>query len=103
MLSVTLINGMEITFIKENTNEGLWVGFFTDITENIPYKYEIISLNGQVVMKADPYALQSELRPATASITPNSIRHMNGMIKIGKKKRKNLMRIHHRSPSMKFI
>ena len=28
--------------LKRITNEGLWVGFFTDIPENIPYKYEII-------------------------------------------------------------
>ncbi|ASN06727.1 1,4-alpha-glucan branching protein GlgB [Virgibacillus necropolis] len=56
--------------LKRITDEGLWVGFFTDIPENIPYKYEIKSMNGHKLLKADPYALQSELRPATASITP---------------------------------
>ena len=56
--------------LKRITNEGLWVGFYTDIPENIPYKYEIVSENGQVLLKADPYALQSELRPETASLTP---------------------------------
>ncbi|MEK3887647.1 1,4-alpha-glucan branching protein GlgB [Bacillus sp. FSL K6-3431] len=52
------------------TNEGLWVGFFTDIPANIPYKYEIVTSNGQKLFKADPYAFQSGLRPATESITP---------------------------------
>lgn len=56
--------------LKRITNEGFWVGFFTDIPENVPYKYNIISENGDVLLKADPYALQSELRPATASLTP---------------------------------
>lgn len=56
--------------LKKITNEGLWGGFFSDIPEKVPYKYNIISMNGDELMKADPYALQSELRPATASLTP---------------------------------
>lgn len=56
--------------LKRITNTGLWAGFFTDIPENIPYKYEIIAMDGRKLMKADPYAFQSELRPATASLTP---------------------------------
>ena len=56
--------------LKRITEAGLWVGFFTDISENTAYKYEIISQNGSVGMKADPYAFGSEIRPATASITP---------------------------------
>ncbi|MBS4222811.1 1,4-alpha-glucan branching protein GlgB [Lederbergia citrea] len=58
--------------LKRITEEGLWVGFFTDIPENLPYKYEIVTSNSHVLLKADPYALQSELRPATASLTPIS-------------------------------
>jgi 1,4-alpha-glucan branching enzyme len=56
--------------LKRITDAGLWVGFFTNIPENAAYKYEIISQNGMEVMKSDPYALQSEIRPATASLTP---------------------------------
>ena len=52
------------------TEAGLWVGFYTDISENTAYKYKITSHNGSVVMKADPYAFGSEIRPATASLTP---------------------------------
>ena len=52
------------------TDEGLWLGFFTDIPINALYKYKITTSNDQVLIKADPYARQSELRPATASLTP---------------------------------
>ncbi|WP_439144821.1 1,4-alpha-glucan branching protein GlgB [Virgibacillus profundi] len=57
--------------LEKVTDEGLWIAFFTDIPAGIPYKYEIVALNGEVLMKADPYALQAELRPATASLTPD--------------------------------
>ncbi|MBS4208615.1 1,4-alpha-glucan branching protein GlgB [Bacillus sp. FJAT-50079] len=56
--------------LERMTYEGLWVGFFPSIEAGVPYKYEIVSSTGQVLLKADPYALQSELRPATASLTP---------------------------------
>lgn len=59
--------------LKRITAEGIWVGFFTDIPQGSIYKYEILSLYGdQKILKADPYATQSELRPQTASITPDS-------------------------------
>lgn len=57
--------------LERITKEGLWAGFFTDIFESIPYKYKIVSSTGQILMKSDPYAVQSELRPATASIVPD--------------------------------
>ncbi|WP_156291593.1 1,4-alpha-glucan branching protein GlgB [Oceanobacillus salinisoli] len=56
--------------LKRISNEGVWVGFFTDVTSNQTYKYQITSSIGEVRMKADPYAFQSELRPRTASLTP---------------------------------
>ncbi len=52
------------------TADGVWAGFFADIPENVPYKYEITAQNGERLLKADPYARMSEVRPATASITP---------------------------------
>ncbi|WP_416151858.1 1,4-alpha-glucan branching protein GlgB [Salipaludibacillus sp. HK11] len=52
--------------------EGLWVGFFTDIPLGATYKYSIIHPNGLQMLKADPYARQSEVRPATASVTTSS-------------------------------
>lgn len=56
--------------LKKITKEGLWAGFYTDIPASTPYKYKIISSSGRELLKADPYALQAELRPATASLTP---------------------------------
>ena len=82
------------------TNEGLWSGFFTDIPVNVPYKYEITASNGLVLMKADPYALQSELRPATASITPSPTRY-EWTDQEWQAKKLNLMRTHHQSLFMK--
>ncbi|UOQ86190.1 1,4-alpha-glucan branching protein GlgB [Gracilibacillus salinarum] len=55
---------------KISTN-GLWSGFFTDIPNNISYKYMITPQHGTPFLKADPYAVQSELRPRTASVIPS--------------------------------
>ncbi|WDC85129.1 hypothetical protein PL321_06455 [Caloramator sp. mosi_1] len=49
-------------------NTGLWWLFVEGIQEGELYKYEIHKQDGGVVLKADPYALYSELRPKTASI-----------------------------------
>ena len=48
---------------------GIWYGFFTDIKENMLYKYAIETQNGETVYKADPFAVKCELRPGTASLT----------------------------------
>ncbi|MCU9612018.1 1,4-alpha-glucan branching protein GlgB [Caldibacillus lycopersici] len=55
--------------LEKITNEGLWVGFFSDIEAFVPYKYEIKTYRDETLLKADPYAFQAELRPRTASIT----------------------------------
>ncbi|WP_241558992.1 1,4-alpha-glucan branching protein GlgB [Oceanobacillus halophilus] len=60
----------ESHLLERLTIEGLWVGFFTDVSPNQAYKYHIISSDDEVRLKSDPYALQSELRPKTASLTP---------------------------------
>jgi 1,4-alpha-glucan branching enzyme len=47
---------------------GVWEIFLPGVAEGAHYKYEIRSHDGHVLpLKADPYALRSELRPATAS------------------------------------
>ena len=48
---------------------GVWYGFFTDIEEGLLYKYAIEAEDGETYYKADPYAVKSELRPGTASVT----------------------------------
>ncbi|MHA0858009.1 1,4-alpha-glucan branching protein GlgB [Paenibacillus sp. CMAA1364] len=49
-------------------NSGLWSRFFTDINIGSLYKYEITGPDGEIMLKADPYAFQAEVRPNTASI-----------------------------------
>ena len=47
---------------------GVWYGVFDDIKEGDLYKYAIFDKNRNVVLKSDPFAFYSELRPDTASI-----------------------------------
>ena len=48
---------------------GVWEIFLPGVGAGAHYKFEIRTRSGQVLpLKADPYALQSELRPATASL-----------------------------------
>lgn len=52
-------------------DEGIWVGFFSDIPPNTAYKYHITTADNEMILKADPYAGQAEIRPRTASLTPS--------------------------------
>ena len=48
---------------------GVWELFLPGVQMGALYKFEIRSQNGEVLpARADPYALQAELRPATASV-----------------------------------
>ncbi len=48
---------------------GVWEIFLPAVGAGAKYKYQIRARDGRVLpQKADPYALQSELRPATASV-----------------------------------
>jgi 1,4-alpha-glucan branching enzyme len=48
---------------------GLWELFIPELTDNTLYKYEILPHHHEApLLKADPYAVASELRPKTASI-----------------------------------
>lgn len=60
-------NGQGYELLKIN-NEGVWVLFIDDDLEGSLYKYEIFTESGRVLLKADPFAFYSELRPNTASI-----------------------------------
>ncbi len=48
---------------------GIWEGFIPHIRKGSLYKFHITSTNNLTLYKADPYAIFSELRPATSSIT----------------------------------
>ena len=59
-------NGIDHRLIKVN-NEGVWTLFIQKDLEGEIYKYEITTQSGEIVLKSDPYAFYSELRPNTAS------------------------------------
>ena len=46
---------------------GVWTGFIPEIEEGCKYKYLIRTRDGNKLYKADPFAFEAELRPATAS------------------------------------
>ncbi|MGG3470330.1 1,4-alpha-glucan branching enzyme [Neobacillus pocheonensis] len=48
--------------------EGIWSLFIPNLLENEIYKYQITTAVGNTVLKADPYAFYSEVRPNTASV-----------------------------------
>ncbi len=54
--------------LQKLSTTGIWYGFFTDISEGSYYKYAINGKDGEVYLKADPYAIMCELRPGTASV-----------------------------------
>ncbi|MBW7458823.1 1,4-alpha-glucan branching enzyme, partial [Paenibacillus sepulcri] len=47
---------------------GIWSLFIPQIGPGTLYKYEIETIQGNRLLKSDPFAFQSELRPKTASI-----------------------------------
>lgn len=49
-------------------NTGIWFLFVPGLQKGDIYKYRIVSKDGQVLLKADPYAFYSELRPRSASV-----------------------------------
>lgn len=54
--------------MQELENSGVWTLFIPGISQGHLYKYEIQTWDGEVLLKSDPYAFYSELRPATASV-----------------------------------
>lgn len=49
-------------------NSGIWVLFVPNLQEGELYKFEIHTTSNEKILKADPFAFYSELRPHTASI-----------------------------------
>ncbi|UCF39144.1 MAG: 1,4-alpha-glucan branching protein GlgB [Acidobacteriota bacterium] len=64
-------NGWEIgrSQLHPKAQSGIWEGFIEGVTKGVAYKYHIKSrFNGYEVLKADPFAVRSEVPPKTASI-----------------------------------
>lgn len=60
-------NGNDHMMTKIN-NEGIWELEIPNLKRMEKYKYRVEGGDGNVVLKADPYAFYSEMRPNTASI-----------------------------------
>ncbi len=57
-------------------SSGIWELFIPDVPAGQPYKYEIRNRqDGSIRVKMDPFARQTEIRPATASVTPRDDEH----------------------------
>lgn len=54
---------------------GVWTGVSSGAAPGDLYKYEVETADGERFLKADPYAREAELRPATASLVPGESRH----------------------------
>ncbi|MBI4650587.1 1,4-alpha-glucan branching enzyme, partial [Candidatus Desantisbacteria bacterium] len=48
-------------------NSGVWEIFISGIGTGALYKFEILTQAGEILVKSDPYAFYSEVRPKTAS------------------------------------
>ncbi|MDP9292943.1 MAG: 1,4-alpha-glucan branching protein GlgB [Actinomycetota bacterium] len=53
-------------------SSGIWELFLPGVGAGTTYKYEIAGAGGEVVLKADPYAFETELPPKTASVVSQS-------------------------------
>ena len=55
--------------MKRHENSGIWEVFLPGISQGQNYKYSIETREGDLLLKADPYAFYAEVRPDTASVT----------------------------------
>ncbi|MFZ4262672.1 1,4-alpha-glucan branching protein GlgB [Sphingobacterium sp. HJSM2_6] len=53
-------------------SSGIWEGFIPDLGNGEVYKYKIKSNTGELLEKADPFALMAEIPPSTASIVSST-------------------------------
>ena len=48
-------------------SSGVWELFVPDVTEGAYYKFEVVTAQGKVILKTDPFAFQTEEPPGTAA------------------------------------
>ncbi|HHY14901.1 MAG TPA: 1,4-alpha-glucan branching protein GlgB [Firmicutes bacterium] len=53
--------------LEKMPESGIWAGFVPHLKEGDLYKYEILTAQGRIGLKADPYAFWAEKKPNTAS------------------------------------
>jgi len=49
-------------------DSGIWEIFLPGLSTGAVYKYEILTQEGEILLKSDPYAFAAELPPSTASV-----------------------------------
>ncbi len=64
--------------MRQIGSSGVWELFFPGLKEGEKYKFEIHTKDGNLMLKSDPYALFSEVRPATASVISHVDRYQWG-------------------------
>lgn len=52
---------------RSDKGNGIWICYIEGLSEGDIYKYAITTSSGEVILKSDPYAFWSEVRPNTAS------------------------------------
>ena len=57
-------------------SSGVWELFIPDLASAELYKFEILSVTGELLLKADPYANAFELRPNTAALAGIHVTHI---------------------------
>jgi 1,4-alpha-glucan branching enzyme len=61
-----------IHMMRSLGSSGIWELFIPGIGAGVHYKFEIRTWNGDILLKADPFATATEVPPATASVTYQS-------------------------------
>ena len=66
-------NGWDVNAapMEKRDEIGVWQKFLPGVREGSMYKFFIVGYNGEEMYKSDPFAMQSELRPGTASVVTN--------------------------------
>ena len=65
-----------IHLMAAHGSSGVWEIFIPDLTQGTLYKFEILSVSGELLLKTDPYANAYELRPNTAGCAGAGITHV---------------------------
>ena len=73
-------DGWERGVPMEKADTGVWSGFVSGLYEGELYKYRIHGADGSVVMRSDPYAFSTELRPGTYALMDASQGHAIGTL-----------------------
>ena len=60
-------NGEANRLVVRGDETGIWEGSVRGVTRGAAYKYRIVTRDGAVLEKADPFAFHAEVPPATAS------------------------------------